>query len=224
MATAKKAPNKKTTETVVQKTIVIQRPNRARLKVRIRGLTPLILSALSVAVLIDILKNMQKDPEIRGKTKRPPKDPVACYNKCFYEMPPPCKPGHALLALAIKKAMVSACREVEGISMTEARQFFHVYGTEHPMMIRLHGEPRMRNDGHGDAVRNENGKIDIRFRPEWPEWHVDIVIRYNADLLTAESVLNLLARAGEVGIGEWRSDKSGNTFGQFEVVGAEGVA
>lgn len=224
MAAAKKSPVKKASEATVQKTIVIQRPNRARIKVRIRGTTPIIVSGLTPEVLDEILKSMQKDPEIRGKTKRPPKDPVACYNKCFYRMPPPCKPGNAILALAIKKAMIAACREVEGITMTEARQFFQVYGTEHPMMVRLHGEPRMRNDGHGDAVRNRDGSIDIRFRPEWPEWHADIVIRYNADLMSAESVLNLLARAGEVGVGEWCPGKSGNTFGQFEVVGAEGVA
>lgn len=206
--------------------IVIRTPNRGRIVPTVEGLTPLIHSGWSKARLRELLDAMQKPTgkEVRVRTPRPPKDPVACYNKCFYEMPPPCKPGHAILALAFKKVMVAACRDVEGLTMTGAKQLFHVYGIEHPMMIRIQGEPRMRNDGSGDAVRNRDGSADIRFRPEWPVWRAEFVIRFNSDRLSVASILNILAMAGEIGIGELRSDKSGNTFGQFKVVGAEGVA
>jgi hypothetical protein len=70
-------------------------------------------------------------------------------------------------------------------------------------------------------VRNDNGGADIRVRPMWREWEADVTLEFDADMITPESVINLLDRAGrQVGIGEGRpfsKDSVGQGWGTFRV-------
>ena len=71
-------------------------------------------------------------------------------------------------------------------------------------------------------VRNDNGVIDIRVRPMWRTWWADVTIEFDGDMISPESVVNLLDRAGrQVGIGEGRpfsKNSSGMGWGRFAVV------
>src|SRR3546814_6316709 len=90
--------------------------------------------------------------------------------------------------------MVGACRFVD-MKMTEARGAFHIDGE----MLTVQGEPRPRED----MVRVGMGTADIRYRPEFPEWSILAAIKFNASVISAEQIANLLSTAGfAIGIGE----------------------
>jgi hypothetical protein len=61
------------------------------------------------------------------------------------------------------------------------------------------------------------GAADIRYRAEYPTWHTKVVVRFNANVLSPEQILNLLNTGGfAVGVGEWRPEKDG-AYGMFHV-------
>ena len=119
-------------------------------------------------------------------------------------------------ASGLKKAMVSACRQFKGVAMTEVRGLFFVCGE----YIPIEGLPEMdqfwrRIGGKGPGT----GTPDIGIRARFNEWSSTVLIKYNADAITLDSIVNLLSTAGfSVGLGEDRPEKTGGTFGQFEVV------
>jgi hypothetical protein len=85
-------------------------------------------------------------------------------------------------------------------------------------LIEIHctGGPKMRED----VVRVANGAPDLRYRPEFGEWSMDLTIDYDGELIGPETIINLLQRAGfGVGLGEWRpsSPKSSGEYGRFQV-------
>jgi hypothetical protein len=57
---------------------------------------------------------------------------------------------------------------------------------------------------------------DVRFRPEFENWKARMIIQF-ADVLSVASVVDLLHRAGTVGVCEWRPERNG-THGRFHVV------
>jgi len=192
-------------------TLVIRAPKRGRLRIRVIGETPLIMHRWSEKAVKEML---DKQRGVKSLTKREAKDPQQDYEASMYRMPD--GSGFAFPAVAFKSAMVSACREIDGLTMAQARQLFHVRGLDDPEYVRIEGEPRMRQD----TVRVANGAADIRFRGEFVSWSADMEIDFNAAVLKAEDVANLLAYAGaSVGIGERRPEREGNSFGLFKVSG-----
>lgn len=114
-----------------------------------------------------------------------------------------------------KKAIVSACRNYKNLKMTEIKgrvfvlnEFVEIKGT--PIMDKFWR--RIGSKGSG------TGTPDIGVRAVFPKWEATLYIRYNADLIDAESVVNLVQSAGEsVGIGEDRPERQGNIFGTWDV-------
>jgi hypothetical protein len=128
---------------------------------------------------------------------------------------------------AFRKAMVDACRTVS-VTMTVAKMAIFVVpdgfdvddGTP---LVRL-VSPR-EPERTELPVRNANGSIDIRVRPMWREWSANVTLEYDADMITAESIVNLLDRAGrQVGVGEGRNfskNSVGQGWGSFIVLEGE---
>lgn len=126
-------------------------------------------------------------------------------------------------ASAFRAAMIDACRTV-GMQMTKAKMAVFIVqdgldvrdGTP---LVRLNAPAPERMDA---PVRNDNGSVDIRVRPMWRQWEADVTIEFDADMITAESVLNLLDRAGrQVGVGEGRpysKSSVGQGWGTFTVI------
>jgi hypothetical protein len=135
------------------------------------------------------------------------KDPEADYRDSLYAHP---DGGCGFPTIAFKDAAVQACTSLgKSVTKVAARQAFHIVGE----LVRIEGEPRMRED----MVRVGQGTADIRYRGEFPQWACNLTIRYNARVLTAEQISNLLNTAGfAVGVGEWRPEKDGS-FGLFHV-------
>lgn len=116
-------------------------------------------------------------------------------------------------AVAFKCAMVTAVTSANAMTKVQARQCFFIEA-DFEDLVEISGKPQ----GRTDMVRVGMGSADLRFRGEFKEWSAMLRIKYNADVITKESVVHLVELAGfGVGVGEWRSEKDG-VNGAFEVV------
>lgn len=172
------------------------------------GDSPLIVHAWS-----EKAKRQMLDKQMKRATKaKEAKDPEADYEACFYRTP---EGTYGFPAIGVKAAMVSACRFVDA-KMTVLRGACHIDCE----MLQVIGDPRPRED----MVRVGMGTADIRYRPEFPEWRMPVAVKFNAAVISAEQIANLLNAAGfGVGIGEWRPEKNGQ-YGRFHVASSEEVA
>lgn len=68
-------------------------------------------------------------------------------------------------------------------------------------------EPIMRED----MVRIGMGSADLRYRAEYDNWSMDLILEYNASgNMTLEQIVNVINAGGYVcGLGEWRPEKDG---------------
>jgi hypothetical protein len=164
----------------------------------------------------------EKDAGTRKKM-RERKDFDALFQEAMYEAEGEIR---GLNAMSFKRAMVAACRLTD-MPMKLAKLCFFVEsdGADWyegiPMVFFEKGEPHMLES----ICRNANKMPDLRVRAMWdPGWRAKLRIRYDADMISKDSVVNLLARAGsQVGIGEGRPDSSasdgvGMGWGTFKIV------
>ena len=156
-------------------------------------------------------KRMMLDKQMKkAKTGKQAKNPEEDFKATMYRFE---DGGHGFPARGFKATAVNACRQIDGIAMTEARGAFQVVGE----LVRLKcSNPVMRED----MVRIGMGTSDIRFRAMYEQWEAEITIRHNADFMSKEQIVNLFNTAGFCsGIGEWRpsSPKCAGSFGMFHV-------
>lgn len=124
---------------------------------------------------------------------------------------------------AIRAAMISACRNVDGLSMVKAKGAFFILPQGYD---KDDGTPLLRINGAEPVhdtrpVRLESGVADMRNRPRYDDWSIDLEIQYDGDIVSETDVANLLARAGaQVGLCEMRPqapNSFGGDFGTFTV-------
>lgn len=200
---------------------VIKPANMVRVTLRIRGTAPLVQAKFSFKAREKMMRDMATPKaEKKGKAALPPRDYEDDFNQAQHisvagwnGMPCP----------AFRAAMIDACRTV-GLVMTKAKMAVFVIpdgfdaddGT--PLVKILSPTAPERKES---LVRNDNGGADVRIRPMWREWGADVSLEFDADMITAESVVNLLDRAGrQVGVGEGRpfsKNSVGQGWGTFTV-------
>jgi hypothetical protein len=189
----------------------IPQMNLQVVQIQLVGVTPLIVHKFSEKSRIQMEKKQQGVAQERKGNK----DPQVEYEGCFYLLGGKGR-RYGFPGSGFKKAAVSACRFVEGISMSAAKGSFHILDD---LVEIVSDPPFMRTDtvrvgGFGKKV------ADIRYRPEFQNWSVTLTIRYNASAINRAQLAHLLNTAGfAIGVGEWRPEKDGS-FGQFQV--AEG--
>jgi hypothetical protein len=110
---------------------------------------------------------------------------------------------------AIKKAIVASASGLKGITKVQLRQQVFIDGSSVPITY-FSMVPRM------DVVRINGKTPDIRFRPMFLDWSAFIVVTYPASM-QPEMIVDLVNRAGQVGVGEWRPERDG-TFGTYSVI------
>lgn len=155
------------------------------------------------------------------KSKRTPRDPEEKFQKARYV--DEVEGWDGFPAIGFKAAMVGACRYVN-MTMTEAKGLFFVMPdgidkSSRKAIVKVEGDgPHLRED----YVRLQTGVADLAYRPEFRKWKTNLRIRFNPDLISDQSIVNLLNFAGHyVGVGEGRpqSRKScGQDWGRFRVV------
>jgi hypothetical protein len=192
-----------------------------RATIHIRGTAPYVMNRFSKKAELMLGMATPKNQK-KARTERKARD----YAQEFLDCQHRAAAGWAgMPAPGFRKAMIDACRTV-GLVMTTAKMSVFVIadgvdvadGT--PLVRLIGGEPE-QIESH---VRNDNGSIDIRVRAMWREWAAAVTVEFDADMITAESVVNLLDRAGrQVGVGEGRpfsKNSVGQGWGTFTVVEA----
>jgi len=202
--------------------IYIKPPNMEHIDIPIRGTTPYVQNKFSSRILADIKTKQELGSAApSGKSGRKPKDFQQEYKERIHRST---EGWEGIPASAFRNAMISACR-VSGIAMTKAKLcvFADAHGFDEtdgtPLVKITKGKPEYMES----TVRLENGVLDIRPRPAWkPGWEAIVPVTYDADQITKESIVNLMARAGlQVGIGEGRHDSkksAGTGFGTFTII------
>lgn len=123
-------------------------------------------------------------------------------------------------AVAFKKAIVSACRNVDGLTMTSLRGAIFVHGPHvdplsgHDLVeIRSSNPPEKRFD----ICRIGMGTATPRYRPSFWPWSAMLEVEITSGL-TAEQAIHLVEWAGFcVGVGENRPECQGGDWGRFRI-------
>lgn len=180
--------------------------------VPIEGTAPLIVHAWSEKARKMMLEAQSRTSKTR--TKKEPRNPADDYIGSMYLH----EDGwHGFPATGFKSAMVGAARLFDGVTMTLLKQLIYVEGEGPNMLVRIEGEPTMRED----MVRVGMGVASLAFRAQYWPWKATLAVRYLPSQLSVDSIFALVDAAGIGGIGEWRPSKSASgVFGTFRVVGS----
>lgn len=194
--------------------ISIQAPKTLEFEVIIEGTAPLIMHAWS-----EKAKAMMRDKQ-QGKkaTKKEPKDPRVEWmgGRLLDDQGRDC-----ISAMCFKNAIVDTASFIDGITKVQLRGSVFVLGDLIPIEYEADPKapdgkkaPHMRED----MVRVGMGVADIRYRPEYRGWSCKLRIRHMANVISTQDVMTLLSTAGLVnGMGEMRPQKTGGSFGTFEI-------
>ena len=174
--------------------------------VKIEGLSDLIMHAWSEKIKNEMAEGMAGGSV---KTVRKPRVYEQEFEACKYK---DAKGRDCLLAAALKKSIVNAARNLDGVNMTDLRQQVFIRGERIPIVYE---ECVMRRD----PVRVGQGKPDLRYRPAYRGWSAEFEVEWDPKL-NINQVLYMINLAGfSVGIHEWRPERNGE-FGRFQLVEA----
>lgn len=205
MAASKKTAAVKDLATALEEgasTVVIQQPKIGTVVLEITGTNGIIQNCFGQKAIEEMLrKHMGHTVTREKKNPRNLLEAAKVKNDAGRICIPPA---------AIKKAMLTAATLVKGLKKTQLRIQLFVFGQSIPITY-TEEVPRM------DMVRLQGiGRPpDVRFRPMFTGWKARIALQFS-DALSVQTVVDLLNRAGSVGVGEWRPEKDG-TFGTFRV-------
>lgn len=181
---------------------VIAQPTILSLCVEVEGTAPIIQNCFSQKAVEEMLRK-----HMGLSVQREKKVPAECIERATVRntedvicIPP----------TGFKKAMLTAAMQVKGLKKTQLRCTLFVEGGSIPFNYSRM-VPRM------DMVRlsGQGRTPDVRFRPMFEDWKARINILF-PESVPAQTVVDLLNRAGNVGVQEWRPEKDG-TFGTFVV-------
>jgi len=211
--TAKKAA-------AAEEIVAIQAPDFRLIELQIEGTSPLVINRFSAKAIEMMRATQEAGSAAKSRKTREPKDFDALFENAKHVAEDGWEGIHAA---AFRNGAISACRAC-GFKMTHAKLAFSVFADG---IDRVDGAPLVRLT-HGTAeqyvapTRNATGVVDLRCRPMYRQWGAKLRIRYDAGMLSAGDVSNLIQRVGlQVGIGEGRPDSkasAGLGFGLFQIV------
>lgn len=198
--------------------VTISPPNFETVQFRLIGTAPLVICKFSHKALQAMREKQEAGSQAKKGAKRDAKDFDAMYQGARHLS---VEGWDGIHAGAFRNAIISACRTV-GFKMTLAKLgvFVEADGfdaTEGTPLVRIIGEPKR----HEIIGRNATGVADIRVRPMYWPWEMDLRVRYDADMFSGTDAANLITRAGaQVGVGEGRPDSKasgGMGWGLFRI-------
>lgn len=202
-----------------KKSVVIKPPRFELATVLLRSTAPYIQNRFANYKQLEMIEK-QKAGSSMAKTRKakPPKDFEKGYRGSMHISQ---EGWHGIPATALRNAMIEACRLTE-IDMIRAKMCLRIVqdgldAENLEPLVKIKGEPRM----HIDRVRIGINQTDLLPRAMFEQWEARVTIQWDADVFSAQDVVNLIARAGwQVGIGAGRplSKMSGGTGkGTWEV-------
>lgn len=201
--------------------VVIKPLNMQRVHLTLEGTAPLMQARFSAKAMQAMMAKMALGSLAKKGAPKQARDFDADYQNAMHKS----SDGWVgVPAAALRRACIDVCR-MAGYKMVLAKMsiFFEADGTD-----KVDGMPLIKLDAPEPertemAVRNQTGVADIRIRPMWRNWKLNVVVKFDADQFTASDVVNLISRAGEqVGIGEGRpfsKESSGMGYGTFRIAG-----
>lgn len=212
---------KKTETTVAIKPLDIQ-----VMPIKIVGDSPLIVHAWSEKAKKMMLDAQTKATKTKAREARNPLDEFIHSMYWLTDVPKESTEGAVVKALeggarfgfpvgAIKQAANSAAYRLGWVKNQMELRGSYFLKTEWGDMAEIENSvPEMRED----MVRIGMGSADLRYRAEFKDWQMNMLLQYNASgNLTIEQIINCINAGGYmVGIGEWRPEKDGN-FGRFHI-------
>jgi len=199
-----------------QKTKVrVEAPNYQIMKLKVVGITPLLQNRLTpetLEVLGEYAKGYGQGRKAQSQMK---KEKEAFENLSLLEKVKKKaywideKKGIAgFPASGFEKAFKKVYQNA-GLKKAETRAF-KILGS----LIPIKYKKFVINKG---IVRPERGAPRPLYRPEFQDWSCELLIRYDASILTPKMIIELGNRAGfEIGVGSWRPENKGN-YGMFRI-------
>lgn len=180
---------------------------KQQVRLRIRGMSPLIQHQWGEKAL-----QMMRDKHAGKKTKtREVRDCEAEGQAAAYRTD---DGQYGVPAMAIKSAIINAAHKDIGVEKTLVRKSLFIRCDDSKKILPMDCDEPVITE---DPVRVGMGSTDLRYRPYFHRWSVDMEFEIDAELMQVADLVNLIDRAGfGVGIGEWRPEKGGE-YGRFEV-------
>jgi len=141
--------------------------------------------------------------------------------------------GFGFRASGFKSGAVDAIRQVETLSMEQAKRLFFIFGAKdmRSNFVKITGVdfrkpavPEIECEfGNNPGVwvrigKGKNKTPQIRYRATFKVWTATLWVMFNPDWISREQIVNLINMGGNLaGLGENRPGKSGNTSGMYRV-------
>lgn len=225
------APNGNGTATPVAPTTVkVRKLNLVEMCVRVVGLTPLIMHAWGWKAR-NILEgrtvnDKREDDGPKPRAKKEPRDPDGYRKGCYHMLegqPETEGAKYGVPCMTFMKALQGVAVDLEDLSAAKVKRSIRLKPDgwdsegEPCYLLKRHSQPVARRD-IVKVGKFPNKQPDVRYRPEFKQWGVDVTLIYDADVIAPASVVNLLNRAGfSNGILEYRPERGG-LYGTFQVM------
>lgn len=192
--------------------IQIQQITMKEIHFMLLGKTPLIMNRFNQKAWQELLMPSPRGNRA-GREQTLKHNPSEEFRGAMYKNRNPDAP--ALIHMpnrAFHKAIASAALDLPGATKAKIERL-----TQMPEInVDLFGVPHL----FCAMVRNSdiNRTPDVRTRPIFPQWACRVTMTYVKDILTEQSIANLMGAAGMlIGIGDWRGERGGS-YGKFELV------
>ena len=209
---------------MINDVVTISPPNFTRVRLTLEGTAPLMQARFSAKAMQAMMAKHAAGSTAKKGQKREARDFDSDFEQAMHVS---AEGWIGVPAAALRNACIDVCRMV-GFKMTHAKMsvFVEADGNDkvdgQPLIKLIAGPPERT----AMATRNATGVADIRIRPMWREWKLQVVFRFDADQFTSSDVVNLVSRAGEqIGIGEGRpfsKSSNGMGYGTFKIIDTEG--
>lgn len=180
----------------------------------IKGTSSLIVHGWGVKTIRQMLQTQMASKEERKKAKenRKAKSPEEDFEEAKYLV----NGKDCFPVTGIKKALVDAGYAV-GIPKAQIRQALFLTGMDGGSFAEIKYKRCVMREDTVKVGPWSARVADLRYRPEYQDWSIKLMVRYRTDMLDEKQVAILFQNAGvSIGIGEWRVAKDG-LFGSFEV-------
>ena len=122
---------------------------------------------------------------------------------------------NAMTAAAYLAGLVKNMVTANGLFFIRNTQKDYLYGID---CLKINSKPPVMRE---DCLSTFNSGADMRYRPMFEDWSMDVVIQYDSQQINANILADWLRRAGfACGLGEYRAEKGGS-WGGFILDGME---
>ncbi len=175
---------------------------------------PLVILRLSEKAKDDIMEGETKEKKKVKKKEHKPRNYEKEFQDASYRIAK--KGWHGINCMGFKNGALRIAK-ILGFHMVDFKRLFYIVPDgydyiDNTPLVKIISKPPIMHTG---PVRLKNGSTSIRARPMYNNWSALLTIKFDADFLEVNDMVNLFQRVGaQNGIGEGRiGSKSGSGMG-----------